>query len=1165
MIKKIIAFCCALAVCAYAFTANFSEVCGVSTARDQTGLSEFADITECRGEGKVIAVIDTELNIDHQMFSAIDDKNVRYTKADISKIISSPDFNGSSDIDSVYVNSKIPYAFNYTYDDSRVVGKDYLYHGTHVSGIAAGNYSEYEGNGIIGAAPDAQIIFMSVGMRGDDLENEGVVSNNAILKAFEDALKMDVDVINLSIGASESASSYNSNDRFKELLNEAEKKGILICQSAGNDSSRYTTPDQPDISSIADYSDDDSVFSVANSSKYVSSGNSAYSIGNVSISYVPVPVKKDGKFETKDMAEQIGEGNFSSVEIFSEEEITEEDLNGKIVFLIPENEIDNKQFNELCRFISDKGAAGLILFPGEEYHNYYLEEENNLPCGLQYTSDGMELGKYKDITIKNASDISRVTENSSYGVLSSLILVPDITAPGTNIVSSGYDDIFTVQSGTSMSSPFMAGCCAVLLEYLEETEPDLTRTDRVKKVKNLLMNSAVPDKKDNIYTTPRQQGAGIVNLENLMNDKVIVTGTEGDAKISLGDLIEDDFEIILNISNISGEDVNFRNAELYLTTDSTISDEDELYISGIQKLNFSADMSGLRSVKAGETRTETVQVSLDAEQTKQLQEVFVNGFFVDGFIILSGADNCCDISVPLTGFHGDYFEGTANFYTNMFGTLPLITALSEMKSAIDEGQDLNKAEEGIYSKIFDSSDIYYSGNNNGFYDSFPLSAARYKPCYLTKEITDQTGQIIEEEYLDADSLVSLIPYQLSEGGYKVTLKAFTRLKRLAENPYQISKNLLVDYTMPDTVFTESEKDGKKVLSVRSSDNSPDGFVIIGKYRSDVTGVRRYSENELSYLFSLSSTLSGSDFSDDLNSHSTLQKFLKNSYYAPDISYYDFIDIVRSESGDLQLDYDITDFEYYSVAVSDKCGNMSTYEVVPEYSSLTPGTWFFNSSEPCLMVIDENGLSGKIVSMEDNSSYGFSIKKEEDGFCYIYNDHDEKIGAAIIISDKKAEIVFYDGVSDICWYSSDSRNLFFYSNEKIDEIIKKYLSEKLSDHDGADITVNDRCDNVSVTVTLKKDSAEKEVYIDINRFTGRGYYYTEDEFAEVNFYLYDTDILKGDTDHNGEINVMDLIGLKTFILNIDINPVYAVPQMDINSDGSINVMDLMKLKRMIISQ
>ena len=96
---------------------------------------------------------------------------------------------------------------------------------------------------------------------------------------------------------------------------------------------------------------------------------------------------------------------------------------------------------------------------------------------------------------------------------------PDISAPGTNILSAVIGGGYAELTGTSMASPAVAGCVAVLRQAF----PNLSPAD----IKAALMNTADP-----VVTNPANplspapttmQGAGRVNLARAMDPGLLVT------------------------------------------------------------------------------------------------------------------------------------------------------------------------------------------------------------------------------------------------------------------------------------------------------------------------------------------------------------------------------------------------------------------------------------------------------------------------------------------------------------------------------------------------------------------------------------------------------------------------------------------------------------------
>ena len=101
--------------------------------------------------------------------------------------------------DMLYKSGKVPFAFDYADKDADVIpsaeavtnyGND---HGTHVAGIAAGKTVDSDGNVTFsGQAPEAQLAIFKVFS-----DSTSGASTDNILAALNDALLLDVDVINM--------------------------------------------------------------------------------------------------------------------------------------------------------------------------------------------------------------------------------------------------------------------------------------------------------------------------------------------------------------------------------------------------------------------------------------------------------------------------------------------------------------------------------------------------------------------------------------------------------------------------------------------------------------------------------------------------------------------------------------------------------------------------------------------------------------------------------------------------------------------------------------------------------------------------------------------------------------------------------------------------------
>lgn len=193
-----------------------------------------------KGQGQAIAVIDTELDVNHEMFTSPIEQP-KYTKRDIADIIENNKLNVTAYPNQVYHSQKVPFAYNYSRNDADVYSTNWeVTHGTHVCGIAAGKNGilpdsvdgEYvDGPRFSSVAPEAQIIFMGV------CDEEGNLSDDTILAAVDDATKMDVAAINMSFGADY---AFFDDGIYEKVINTAVDAGIMVSAAAGNSSMSYS-------------------------------------------------------------------------------------------------------------------------------------------------------------------------------------------------------------------------------------------------------------------------------------------------------------------------------------------------------------------------------------------------------------------------------------------------------------------------------------------------------------------------------------------------------------------------------------------------------------------------------------------------------------------------------------------------------------------------------------------------------------------------------------------------------------------------------------------------------------------------------------------------------------------------------------------------------------
>ena len=193
------------------------------------------------GKGMTIAVLDTGLDTAHPAFANAP-ADAKFTKDYISGVLQAADLNAEVlmpgvTADDVYISTKIPFAFDYAGKDAQVAPgskweAENLEHGTHVAGIAAGYAVDGEGAVTFsGVAPDAQVIPMKV------FDDSGTgAATTTILAALEDAYRLGVDAVNLSLG-SYGGFTVDEDALINDVYNKLDDAGIMVITAAGNETS----------------------------------------------------------------------------------------------------------------------------------------------------------------------------------------------------------------------------------------------------------------------------------------------------------------------------------------------------------------------------------------------------------------------------------------------------------------------------------------------------------------------------------------------------------------------------------------------------------------------------------------------------------------------------------------------------------------------------------------------------------------------------------------------------------------------------------------------------------------------------------------------------------------------------------------------------------------
>ncbi len=485
------------------------------------------------GSGTIVAILDTGIRPDHEFFY----KNGTEPEA-------CTPWTDLSGPDKKFYGGKDYYSYedwdgNIYFDDDPTVGSCYEDpnghpHGTHVAGTVAG----VEGNPIagltpVGVAPDAQLWIAKV-FPG---EPPYYASDVSIISAIEDIIAekengANIVAANMSLGAT---GGFNDpNDPEQQAIETAiNEYGISFAIAAGNDG-HFLDGSYPQATD-AIYPLNLGVVSSPGTTPEAITVAASYNSGVVRdafqtnvqvngdnlVAYVWAPDTPDPKQVLTDPTE-IAIADPVNLTACNLDDLV--DLTGKIALI----KRGTCTFEQKINNAYQKGAVGVIVYNheqgGDDYVYMAVGSATHIPAVFIGNTDGTALyslisggttvtaqfgeGIYED----TALDPNKMADFSSWGALPSLLMKPDVAAPGYGIYSStiSSQDSYEVWGGTSMATPHVAGAIALLKQLYPNATPA--------EIKRALVNHADPlvtyysDGTPTEDIAPRKQGAGRINV-----------------------------------------------------------------------------------------------------------------------------------------------------------------------------------------------------------------------------------------------------------------------------------------------------------------------------------------------------------------------------------------------------------------------------------------------------------------------------------------------------------------------------------------------------------------------------------------------------------------------------------------------------------------------------
>lgn len=724
-------------------------------AKNITGANKVWKDLGLKGEGMLVSIIDTGIDYRHKDLSNIKEDKIKLNSSKVASEIEKLNHGK-------FFTNKIPYGYNYADNNMDIIdvgaGDE---HGMHVAGIVGANGNDKDSedlSAVQGVAPEAQLLAMKVFSNNPKLKG---AYDDDVIAAIEDSVKLGADVINMSLG---SEAGFTDPDSPQAVaIKNATDNGVICVISAGNSQVATTINhwNQPanligltDTSLVGSPStaiDSLSVASMENSNSTAPAMSYESTKGYKGMSqFISVSGSNLDLLKMNHRLVYCGigdEGGFNG-----------NDVNGKIALIIR----GDLSFSDKYANAVKNGAAGVIIYNHKTGGEAPLSMQvDNVKSNVPVFSFGFSAGEKIKSLISMGDDTFKFNVNgalseenidkddmsqyTSWGPTSSLDFKPEITAPGGDIYSLANNNSYQSMSGTSMAAPHTAGAQALIIQGIKNSGLNLSGRELVSYAKNTAMNTARPmiDKYGNgsIPYSPRRQGAGLLQIEDAIKNRVSATSSNGQASLALKE-VGNETKFTLTLTNYSSEAATYylSDEKVYSETVSRSGEIKEVELNGA-KIKF--DGSSVKVPSNGKVNV-TGTLVINSAIAKQK--------FVEGYIHLASDDvNKPSLVVPYMGFYGDWSKESIvdePNYTDSNNSIIGVTGLltSTMKGLGYLGGEIQDDE-----LFINKSKVAFSPNGDGIQDDvIPVLYMLRNSKELKVQVVDKDGTVIRDLSIESN-------------------------------------------------------------------------------------------------------------------------------------------------------------------------------------------------------------------------------------------------------------------------------------------------------------------------------------------------------------------------------------------------------------------------------